>query len=236
MSDLALDLFSKFNPCHDQGGKFCETGGSANWKGAKDFADSPYQEDARVSSTGASGAYTDKLATSWKEQLSNSEITAVRQYTRGGAINSHLRDGTVSLDTQKEQVAKLDSAIRKFTLPEDLVVYRSVKGVSKLTAGQVVEDKGFVSTSTNRRYASGDVHSRVTKARILLRAGQHAGPIGNPLTDRPGEDEVLLPRGSKFRVVGKTVKSFQDSIVTNYPVRSTQTFSVKYTFLDLEML
>lgn len=219
---LLFDELTKFNPCHDADGKFCSSGGGKGFATAKDFKNTPNQ----------AADYTDKLATKWEASLSTAEKDAIGKYTEGGAINKHLRAGTLT-EKQKELVANIDSAIAKFKAPEDFVTYRAVGGLSKIKEGSIVTDSGFVSTGTDRRWFTAGKTS-VLKARILVKQGASIGPIGNPLSRRQGENEILLPRNSKFKVVSKTTEAFLDPVSHYQPEKGTRT--VKYTFVNLELL
>jgi SPP1 gp7 family putative phage head morphogenesis protein len=132
----------------------------------------------------------------WVSALSHEEREALRDYKGFGykQINRSLRRGY-----DHPTARMIDSALAKAPpLPMDVKLYRGIKRDAlprKLAVGDILEDKGYVSTTLDRsltRWFGG------TRLEILAKAG-----LPGVFLDRFGaaEWEVLLPRGAKFRVV-----------------------------------
>jgi hypothetical protein len=119
-----------------------------------------------------------------------------------------------------DKVSKIDLAIQKFTVSKPLVVYRhssigygigervaGVNEIKDLVPGKEYVDKGYVSTSlvpANDKFLPANVsavvsHRQTHVMAIHIPAGIHAAPVDGSSFD-PGERELLLPRGCKFRV------------------------------------
>ena len=159
----------------------------------------------------ASIVQSDKLDEQWKDSLALYKGNAYRK------INAYLRGGSAS-DEVKQMVANIDAALDGATLTRDVILYRGLAGeaVAELAnseIGSVVQMSGFSSTTTSRRIAVGfsgttDKYRDSGLIRILARKGSHAldldryhagGGSGSNV-----ENEVLLPRGARFRLVGVT--------------------------------
>lgn len=145
------------------------------------------------------------------KELSVKEKEAVFGYTKDDyvKINEHLRFGT-EIDSQtKEQIRSLDSTLQKSYLDKEVTVYRGFRNddlADKIrtgsdVVGSVFEDKGFVSTTIQGHVPGsfGGPFDHIT-AILHLPAGTNALLIGNDLSSRRGEYEVLLPRSTKFKI------------------------------------
>jgi hypothetical protein len=139
----------------------------------------------------------------FSKQLSKDEVGASLFYTGSGykTLNGALRAGQIDEDHNadlRKVRDSLDSAIAKHTVPEDTYVSRGVSGeyaeafLRKAKAGAVFEDSGYTSTSATKPFF-GDI-----KMRIKLPKGAKAAPVPSSIVD---ENEYLLPRNSRFRVV-----------------------------------
>lgn len=114
-----------------------------------------------------------------------------------------LRNPPPSSSAQ-EYIDHMDEAFKNpaSRMQQDAILYRGAGGEAffgKMQPGGVFDDKGFVSTSqvkTNEFYKNKPVrfHIRVPK-------GHPAITMGSKLSGLPGEKEILLPRGSKFKVL-----------------------------------
>lgn len=131
------------------------------------------------------------------ERLSTSEVKAVDAYKGYGykKINGQLRAGKEGGET----VRQLDSAISKGSLGGSTKLYRSFHMENVPKPGDVITDRGFVSTSTSREVAARFTNIGGSTKRALVRI---AAPAGTPAAFLPGqgEDEVLLSRNSNFVV------------------------------------
>lgn len=150
---------------------------------------------------------SDTLVQSWRSSWTEGEKEAIRSYIDSPQINNDLRAGR-RLQSQEYLINGLDSAIRRapvFTAPTTL--FRTMnKGI--LSVGDEYIDPAYLSVSLAafsqkiwRRYRDAD---DIEKMEIIV-------PAGTPrsLIERfPGEEElnmteILLPRGSRFRVEGQ---------------------------------
>lgn len=135
-----------------------------------------------------------------KNELTSTEKDALTKYTGDNflTINKGLRAGRSS-----GIVTQLDSALSKTSLPRDMVLYRGVgttladKVFDKWNKsdGQPIEftDRAFVSTSARRNVAK-NFSRNIMEVRVPK--GSHGLPVPNG-----NEDEIILKRDSKFRVV-----------------------------------
>jgi len=149
---------------------------------------------------------------------------AVRNYVGGGYnyINNELRVGATRsafLDKIRPeilgQIKILDKIIENAKpTPKPIVVFRGIYGrhaeiIKKLKKGDWYEDKGFVSTSLKRAVAEKDFAIEGGDVGVIIEIFVPQGsktliPLAyqaNPGGIQPYELEVILPRGSKFRVV-----------------------------------
>lgn len=113
-------------------------------------------------------------------------------------------------DVKYRQISDhLDQAISKTRLQSDAVLYRGVgqtlaDELAGLKPGQTITDKAFMSTSKRHEVASG-FGSGILKTLIEIKA-----PKGMPALDlgllsrRNVEQEVVLPRNTELRYVGRT--------------------------------
>ena len=155
-----------------------------------------------------------KKLEAWSQ--SNAELTPVEHaaiaHWQGAGydkINSELRAGAESADVRERSKA-LDAAISKHTLPVDTVLERGLK-VNNSNAkrlpfevGATIRDPGFASTTVDDAVASKFSGSAApgeesVLIRIRAKAGTHLMPCGE-FKEYAGERELLLPRGSRFRV------------------------------------
>lgn len=135
--------------------------------------------------------------------LTGLEKTALRQYTSFGysTLNRHLRQGGPATGA----VTTLDGAFAAAVpLVREATVYRGMGGpaASAPAVGKTYTDLGFISTSLNENKALGFTGS-VGLVVITLPVGAtvlnlEARQVG------AGEAEILLPRGSSFRVTGRS--------------------------------
>jgi hypothetical protein len=139
-------------------------------------------------------AETSQIEKNLTQNFSEDEIDALDNYVSISYkdINGYLRKENVDKDEKLDKTIKLiDSAIKKNTLKEDLVIYRSLSG-----SGELKQDNAFQSASIDP-YASyqfmrdgGKIH------KLIIPKGTNYAYIGG------GEKEILLPRGldlSKYK-------------------------------------
>jgi hypothetical protein len=150
-------------------------------------------------------------------------------------INGFLRDpdgpmtsrsdtttGGMPLPVKQARVDNLDKAFSQdnmgVELTRDAKLYRGVQAdrsidahpMSKLEAGDEFTDLGFTSTSTNtavtRDFIDRDARGESEGIQFNITAPAGTTVIGG----MDAEQELILPRGSKFRVTGKTRLQGQD--------------------------
>lgn len=181
----------KFNSCHSaNSGQFCSTssGGSSFVPGDADALNAHYALDKNCPPI---------------------DCKALEDYTGGGynSLNKYLRHGEfppyektpgVVIDLQNN----LDNSFKNAPLvPENLVAYRAINKdvVKDLKPGDTFRDKGFISTSISPKIVSyldeGDLglEIRVPKGT--------KGIYVEKVSRFKGEKELLLNRGTKFRVI-----------------------------------
>ncbi|GAB4146856.1 MAG: hypothetical protein OHK0017_07860 [Patescibacteria group bacterium] len=149
---------------------------------------------------------------------SKDHIEAMDNY-RGPAykyINSGLRTNDLS-DNYKKTVKLLDEATKMDQLDPGITLYRGVKGefaqtMADLVPGTVIDEIGFASTSYDKNVANGFAPP---PDGIVIEIINKKGAIGFDMyKNNPGsalaqyEKEFVLPRESKFKVVGKTKMKF----------------------------
>lgn len=113
----------------------------------------------------------------------------------------------------KTATAAIDAALNRSRFQRDTILYRGLNTnkLDSIQPGDILHDKGFVSTSTYRPVAEGFAEGvlafqeggqNAVLVRILAKKGQKGGFI-DPYVDGGANAEVLLPRGSRFRIVSR---------------------------------
>ena len=147
----------------------------------------------------ASGQFTEL-----EESLSPAMLKAVKAYTDGSYsnLNMNLRKGQPMTAFQATLAAQLDAALSKAKMAEDAHVYRGVGDAAEKffgptpTIGTVIIDNGYVSTAKTLDKAwSG------AKCKVFVPKGSRALDVQS-MSLHSGEQEVLLPRGSMFKLTG----------------------------------
>lgn len=143
-----------------------------------------------------------------------------------GTVNGYLRDG--SGEFLRENVEKIDSAISKSKLKQDILTFRGVKNPRALFGdridGSLVDmewiDEAFLSTSVDRRIANGFAERTdspdggmvlnilVRKGSPMLRLSDFA-PDSEKISSTSAEAELLGGRGWKIRVVADNGRDSQ---------------------------
>ena len=151
------------------------------------------------------------------EQLSPAIVKSIKGYTDGeySSLNRLLRQGQPLSSTQATLAANLDKAIAKHRMAQTTTVYRGIREPVKffgptVTLGTVVIDNGFISTSKESSTAARflGLNRSGLVAKITMQKGASAIDVST-LSLHDDESEVLLPRGSMFKVVainGKEVE------------------------------
>jgi len=143
--------------------------------------------------------------------LSADDIGIIAAYSGDAykAINDYLRQDNSGDPMIEEQIVRLDRAIASNPAPATVTVYRGIGETFAadlesrgLAVGDIIQDKGFLSTSRHRDIAAAFMRS---SAGMLLAI--HV-PVGGKALDiaalsaYPGEAEIMLARGARLRVAG----------------------------------
>jgi hypothetical protein len=155
--------------------------------------------------------------------FNSSQAAAVLDYTeQGWDINNSLRQQAANDPRASSEhsgtIKQIDSAFDSAEPLTDAVVLHRGLGVSPkdatgsgtmsffsgLKVGQSFSDPAFSSTSTHEKISSEYAVGSKIRFKIVVPAGKKVLPINTVLGKKNhyfGEHEVLLPRGSKFKVV-----------------------------------
>lgn len=166
------------------------------------------------------------LSNNMKVNITKLESDAALAYNEGQDlfvdVNKTLRAGNIPADRLSEvpgsdkvfSAAELDSAISKSKLPEDLVLYRGFKydpktfgGLDSMVGTEIV-DSGFISTTASERtaqsFARGDLRKDQRRAILQIETPKGTEALNFHSIEESVitslEQEILLGRGSKFRV------------------------------------
>lgn len=155
----------------------------------------------------------------WSKGLKGKTLKYFKDYQADGHrdLNVFLRTGHVPYGSEdigrylEEFAAALEKAINKaMPVPQNLIAFRAVSGKQTLeyfeaNVGRVVVDNGFVSTTLSRQYAMdfmradllGPFQAMIIEVRVPK--GTRATYMGH--LGRRKERELLLQRGTKFRII-----------------------------------
>ena len=142
-----------------------------------------------------------------KARLTPTEKTYISSYTGDEfyKVNADLRQGGKAGPIVKH----LDSAIAKQTLEKGTALYRgltreafkSLLGEDEIRVGQVFSDPAYSSTGKNREFVSRFYATGGVVLHIETGHGQNGLDVEG-LTRNPAEGEVLLPRKTRYEVLG----------------------------------
>lgn len=161
-------------------------------------SDHPRDSDGKFGSGSGSGVKSSKLTANEKSSLSS---YSGDDFLR---INAELRAGNDS----DPAVGRIDSAIAKSPLPKGTILYRgmSLEAARKLfpdgniTRGMTISDRAFASTSK-----SSHVARSIGLGGVVLKIESGANATGIDMAKHSrnsAEQEVLLPRNAKMKVLG----------------------------------
>lgn len=184
-----------------------------------------------LTSEAASEAFRDTITD--PKTLSRAQRQALASYGSVGysAMNKNLRSADpdrLKYLEQREDIEGMDSAIAGSKLPENLQLFRGVNNWKKAFGveseegllGKTVQDNGFVSTSTSPKsafnFTTPDKDGVATIIEIHAPKDMHAVAMPTFV----GENEVVLPRGSQFKVTAVGHEDlFIDYMNRNFPIR-----------------
>jgi DNA topoisomerase IB len=169
------------------------------------------------------------------EGFTPDEVKALQNYQVHGYrdINEGLRDGKgYEYDDSEASIAAIDSLMARSQVPADTVQYRGLYPDENgnlpdwLAPGTEFTDKGFTSTSESEDYVR-RIYAEAESGGVLLRikvpAGTHALYLDQPanLGENFQEHELLLNRGTRFKITGMTPGDGVD-VPTTYDVEVVQ--------------
>ncbi|MBR4031134.1 MAG: hypothetical protein IKJ07_00180 [Clostridia bacterium] len=104
------------------------------------------------------------------------------------------------LETLKQVILDCETALAKSELPDNILVHRQagygMLDLYKKAPNGIFHDEGFTSTTPVKGSFSGSIDIE-----IKVPAGKGAGMWVDPISEYKGENEFLLNRGTKFKVV-----------------------------------
>lgn len=131
------------------------------------------------------------------------DCIALNKYAENSdEMNHHLRFGKKASPEAKKYISDIDKAMEDGPrVPKDAVVHRQVSSEflnsGAFEQGGEFSDKGYISTTIMKgAIGNENIEIRIPKG--------SKGLYLEGLTDWEGEQELLLPRDSKFRVIEKT--------------------------------
>lgn len=135
---------------------------------------------------------------------------------REGKLNDSGEFADVPIRELRKQVKTMDAAIERSIVDRDVVAYRGTTtdwlGDVDGLAGTIIHDKGFVSTSLDsdigRKFVGYKEEENLSAAlmEITIPKGSRAAYLDTlNANSKPWERELLLPRGSSFRVTESVV-------------------------------
>jgi hypothetical protein len=215
--------------------------GGRGGKVYNDLKDFVAEEKLRIAPSDAEAdKITDAIITSQMgpngELAAPSSKNAVLMYqgNNGKKINEALRDPQISEEGYQKYIDGIDSAIETApALKKPITVYRGVsynvgrdnKFWDKMEVGDVIEDKGYVSTTLRPSLAADfayyyqSVESQGFVFKMNLSEGTK-GIFPSSVLGLTGgvtrtEAEFLLPRGSKFEILSKEGKVWELGLVND---------------------
>lgn len=199
----------------DEDGKFASSGGGQS---KADLSGRRFSDGQSVNEHfgGKGGLLSRKKSAEgrWVSSLSKEEERSITEYTADlyGDVNKYLRGYGDKLGDQRQKevdegIKNIDSALSKFENPEDFVTYRAINpdafsGVDlNSLVGKAYTDNAYMSTSP---LLDSSAVNKNLLMEIKVPKGQNRGAYINKLAAqyKDKEYEYLLPRGSKFNIVG----------------------------------
>ena len=183
--------------------------------------------------------------------FSKSEKDALKAYTTAAelkgrpsysSINKRLRNNPPPPEPTRGAVPELTSAIDKSELLDTTEVYRGVGGkvggrLSSLDVGDEITDHAFMSTSTSRMAAFEFTDSwgggNAAILEIKAPAGTKAVPMNKYRLGLGNERELLIQRGQKMRVTGRSTRTMRTSRGSGF---QRKTRAVEVPVIQMEII
>lgn len=154
------------------------------------------------------GAWGDKAYQGWSQKLSGKEKDAIETYVghEHEVLNRALRAGEGMTDWARDIVKNLDSAIEKGRTDRDVVTHRGVTHKDVIdqivnNVGGTFKDAGYHSTSVDVD-AAGHFAAGKMLLNVHVPKGSRAAYVGVLRMQNHQEREMILPRGSRYRITG----------------------------------
>ena len=145
----------------------------------------------------------------WRKAIENTEKNAVVKYTSNyyTEMNGWLRGLKADTAFTPEELSRLrkyivdcETALEKSVLPDDILVHRKagfeMLQLYKDAPNGIFLDEGFTSTSPVKNSFPGDIDIE-----IIVPAGRGVGMWVAPISAYKNENEFLINRGAKFKVL-----------------------------------
>lgn len=152
---------------------------------------------------------TSKPFGQWCSAITKTEKAAVKKYTSNyyREMNGWLRGfkqdtdfSAVAFKKLKNTILHCEEALAKSELPDDILVHRQagygMLDLYKKAPNGIFLDEGFTSSTPIKGSFSGSIDIE-----IQIPAGKGAGMWVDPISEFPGENEFLINRGTKFKVL-----------------------------------
>lgn len=217
--DVTIDK----TPQRDRKDRFC-------WKGDEIVrSEKPVNEEAAPKSIShiedlqktRGSDHEDEFAEHAKS-FSNDHLKHIGMYKNSSAINDFLRSGSTLYESHRDHIEHLDH-VTSHVLTKPMTVFRGFQEKSAefhaMAPGTEFHDNGFVSTSVSPHVVSTNFgYGKVISNGVMFENHKHIAQIhvpagmrayhldrhsgSNPYHNNGSEEEVLLPRNTRFRVTG----------------------------------
>ena len=151
----------------------------------------------------------EKASNSFLKTLTRNERKALGKYFVSGydEINRFLSGEPKQNTKLEEKIKNMDSAIAKYNLEDDIIVYRGTdrKYYEDLNEGDIIQEKVYYSTSLSQEVAEQFVIDRKNPSEgilveIKVPKGSNVLYIGNNAAFE-SEQEMLIARNTKYKVL-----------------------------------
>lgn len=173
-------------------------------------------ETVRISTSEEADEFGKREFPDLAQRLTGQEADSIFRYTSTSfdGINDYLRGKKMNWDAIElsetdviAQIKHLDSAIARFSLRTNVVVYRGFGWDRRVKKGQIINDEGFVSTSVLKSVADGWPLSVARENKLVPTIIEFVVPKGTnalfaeSVTAVKEEYELLLARGQKLEIL-----------------------------------